>query len=186
MRSTRLHDIPLLGNTFKRGVRAFAVISAISCLSACSGTISDPTHNVGGTGPGGHVGSGGNVGGVDGTGTGTGASATSFSCPVNTIEPGPAPLRFLTQTQYLNTVHDLLGDIPQLATVFDSTNAAVFGLQQGDVSQVALQTYQKAAELIATATVSNATKMKALAPCATGADKRGCARTFVQAVGSLG
>jgi len=186
-----LHDIPLSGNSFKRGVlpggayvaiRAFAAVSALVCVNACSGTISGISGSAEGNNPGGRVsGPGGNVGGSNGTGSG----ATGFNCPANTIEPGPAPLRLLTQDQYLNTVHDLLGDIPQLDTVFDRTSASVFGLQQGDVSQVALETYQKAAEIIGTATVSNAAKLKTLAPCATGADKRGCARAFVQSFGAL-
>jgi len=49
----------------------------------------------------------------------------------------------------------------------------------------AVGSYQKAAELIGTTTVANATKLKTLAPCATGADKRGCARAFVQSFGAL-
>ena len=70
--------------------------------------------------------------------------------------------------------------------MFDSSgDSSVFGLQQGDVSQVALETYQKAAELIGTTIVSNAATLKTLAPCATGADKRGCARAFVQSFGGL-
>jgi hypothetical protein len=108
-----------------------------------------------------------------------------FTCQANTIEPGPAPMRLLTQDQYFNTVHDLLGDFPQLPGLFDSGADAAFGLQQGDISQVELETYQKAAEMIAGATVADATRMKTVAPCATGADKRGCARTFVQTFGGL-
>jgi Protein of unknown function (DUF1588)/Protein of unknown function (DUF1592)/Protein of unknown function (DUF1595)/Protein of unknown function (DUF1585)/Protein of unknown function (DUF1587) len=185
-----LRDIPLSGNSFKRGVassvrtgvRAFGIASVLACLGACSGTISD-THGAGGNNPGGVGGPGSTLAGGNGTGSGTGA--TGFVCPANTVEPGPAPLRLLTQEQYLNTVHDLFGDIAQLDTVFDRSGASVFGLQQGDVSQVALEAYQKAAEIIGTATVSNATKLKTLAPCATGADKRGCARAFVQTFGAL-
>src|SRR5258708_336979 len=185
-----LHDIPLSGDSFRgsvsgcrvrMGVRAFAAASVLVCLTACSGTISD-THNAGGSNPRSVAGPGGNVAG----GNGSGAGATAFACPANTVEPGPAPMRLLTRQQYLNTVHDLLGDIPQLDTVFDAAgDSSVFGLQQGDVSQVALETYQKAAELIGTTTVANATKLKTLAPCATGADKRGCARAFVQSFGAL-
>ncbi len=188
-----LRDIPLTGNcsksdVFRRmasvGFRALAAVSALVCMNACSGTISD-TPKGEGSNPAGVGGPGGKVGGVGGTGSGTSEGATGFTCPANTIEPGPAAMRLLTQQQYLNTVHDLLGDIPQLDTVFDSASSAVFGLQQGDISQVALETYQKAAEIIGTATVSNATKLKAIAPCATGADKRGCARAFVQSFGAL-
>ena len=184
----RLHDIPLSGNSFKRGVAgSFAGLALGSFLSlvGCSGTISDAHKGVVGSDPRGGGASGGNVAGGNGA-NGTSGGASGFVCPANTVEPGPAPLRLLTQDQYLNTVHDLLGDIAQLDTVFDRTgHASVFGLQQGDVSQVALESYQKAAEIIGTATVANATKLKTIAPCATGADKRGCARTFVQSFGAL-
>jgi hypothetical protein len=178
---------PLPGNSFKRGVSSWVgglVLAALVSLVGCSGTISD-TRNAVGNGPrAGGATAGGNVAGADGT-NGLGGGASGFACAANTIEPGPAPLSLLTQNQYLNTVHDLLGDVPQLDTVFDPSASTVFGLQQGDVSQVALETYQKAAEIIATATISNATKLKSLAPCATGADKRGCARAFVQSFGAL-
>jgi hypothetical protein len=178
----RLGAFPLGGNSFKRGVCRITASLALLGLAGCSGTISGTREGTG-NGPG-AGGPGGNVVGGNGP-NGTTGGASSFACQPNTVEPGPAPLSLLTQDQYLNTVRDLLGQIPQLDTVFDSGASTVLGLQQGDVSQVALETYQKAAEMIATTTISNAAKMKSLAPCATGADKRGCARAFVQSFGAL-
>jgi hypothetical protein len=91
----------------------------------------------------------------------------------------------LTGDQYLNTVHDLFGANAQLDALFPHANdPSTFGLVQGNVAQVDLENYGKGAELAAAAVVADANKLNALAPCAASADKRGCARTFVQTFGA--
>src|SRR5258708_5481596 len=91
-------------------------------VSACTGVIgsagSSGSSTAGGSGPSGSgTMTGGTGTGMTGTGTGTGSGAggggsIGFACPANTIEPGPSPMRLLTPEQYLNTVRDLFGDIP--------------------------------------------------------------------------
>src|SRR5260221_5930361 len=159
-------------------------------VSACTGIIgsvgNNGSHTTGGPGStGSGTMTGGTGTGTTGTGTGGGGSV-GFACPANTIEPGPSAMRLLTPEQYLNTVRDLLGDVPNMASVFDANSiSGALGLVQADIAQVDLERFQNGAELAASAIAINATKIKALAPCATGADKRGCARTFVQTFGSL-
>jgi hypothetical protein len=94
-------------------------------------------------------------------------------------------MQLLTTTQYLNSVHDLLGANAQFDALFPSPDdPSTFGLVQGNVAEVDLENYGKGAELIAAAVVADANKLNTLAPCAASADKRTCARTFVQTFGS--
>jgi hypothetical protein len=82
-------------------------------------------------------------------------------------------------------VNDLVGAVPSLASLFThSSEDSAFGLIQADVGQVDLETFQKAADLVGSTVVANATTFNNLAPCAAGADKRTCARTFLQTFGA--
>lgn len=103
-----------------------------------------------------------------------------FSCNAGVIDPGPSPLRLLTPVQYLNTVRDLVGAVPSLSALF----ADLAGAGQGAVSQVALETYQRAADLVASYVVGNAAALAKVAPCDAGAAPRSCAQTFVQTFGA--
>ncbi|HET6283975.1 MAG TPA: DUF1592 domain-containing protein [Polyangia bacterium] len=106
-------------------------------------------------------------------------------CKQRAIEPGPAPMRLLSPEQYLNTMNDLVGPVPSLASMFASgRSASALGFLQADVGQVELENYQKAADLVGNTVAANAATMNSLAPCATGADKRSCAKTFVQTFGA--
>jgi hypothetical protein len=110
---------------------------------------------------------------------------TPEACQKRAIEPGPAPMRLLTGAQYLNTINDLVGSIPSLSSMFGSgISDSALGFVQADVGQVELETYQRAADLIGNTVAANATTLNSLAPCAAGADKRTCARTFVQTFGA--
>jgi hypothetical protein len=95
-------------------------------------------------------------------------------------------MQLLTREQFLNSVRDLLGaDIDLAAVLPDGPDPSVFGLVQGNVAQVDLENYSKAAEAAAAAAIATTAKLDALAPCAaTTADKRACARTFVQTFGA--
>lgn len=173
--------------------QAFVSACFIVGLSACTGTIANPA------GINGSSTSGGSRSGTSGSGTGVGTGGTGvgagsgaggsgsggFACQSTTAQPGPSPMHLLSSEQYLNTVRDLLGDIPNLSASLDAGGAdAALGLVQADIAQVDLERFQNAAELAGSSTVTNAAKMKTLAPCATGADKRVCAKTFVQTFGS--
>jgi Protein of unknown function (DUF1592)/Protein of unknown function (DUF1588)/Protein of unknown function (DUF1595)/Protein of unknown function (DUF1585) len=172
------------------GSRIWAAAWTVVFVSACTGVISEPggdwqppTGSGAATSGGSGVGSSGGVG-TGGTGTGTGGSGP-FACQVNTVDPGPSTMQLLTVEQYLNTMHDLVGANPQVDTLFaGAISPKTFGLVQGNVAQVDLETYGKAAETVATGLTGDATKLNGLAPCAATADKRTCARTFLSSFAS--
>lgn len=88
------------------------------------------------------------------TGSSTGSelpnpTAPLFECDESTHDPGPAPLRRLTVTQYQNAVRDVFGDIDLSEAFAASTEASRFGLVQPDVSQTELESYAAAAASVA-------------------------------------
>lgn len=131
-------------------------------------------------------GTGGATGGTGSTDSGTPDGGVADPCAAAEVETGPSTMQLLTREQYLNTVHDLLGSDIDLETVFpEGRDPSTFGLVQGNVAQVDLENYLKAAETAAAAAVATTAKLDALAPCAASVtDKRACARTFVQAFGA--
>jgi hypothetical protein len=166
-----------------------AAACAIALTEGCIGKISDVGGASGGntrtSGSGTTTGGTGVTGGGTGMGAGGSGSGTDFfSCAAGTVDPGPTTLELLTAAQYLNTLHDLVGPNPQVDALYATADNPRFGLIQGDVAQVDLETYGKAAERIATTLTTDATKLAMLAPCAATADKRTCARTFVQTFGA--
>jgi hypothetical protein len=123
----------------------------------------------------------GSAGGTVGSG---GAGQTVSACASRPRDPGPAPLRLLTREQYLNTLSDLFGTLPDLTSALTaSATASALGVAQGDISQIEIEDFQRVAELVATSAVSGSAFEK-LAPCAAGADARGCAGAFVKAFGA--
>jgi len=158
---------------------------------AATGTGSGGSSSTGGAGSGTGGGATGGTGGTSGgappgdSGTNDGGTVPD-PCANAVVETGPSTMQLLTREQYLNSVHDLLGaDINLDAVVPDGHDLATFGLVQGNVAQVDLENYSKAAEAAAAAAVATTAKLDALAPCpASTADKRVCARTFVQTFGA--
>jgi hypothetical protein len=136
----------------------------------------------------GSTGSSSNGSGTSGGTTTGGGTLESFTCDSSaTPDPGPSPLRLLSRTQYLNTLQGLFGTLPDLSTALgeDTTYTGAFGLVQPDIDQVQIGGFQAAAEAIAASVVGNAASLAAVAPCASGADTRQCAQTFVQNFGAL-
>src|SRR5450755_3839628 len=134
------------------------------------------------------TGSNGTGNGSGGAGSGAGSTLASFTCDSSASpDPGPSPLRLLSRTQYLNTLQGLFGTLPDLSAALgaDTPYSAAFGLVQPDIDSVQIGGYQSAAEAIASAVVSSPASLTAVAPCASGADKRQCAQTFVQNFGAL-
>src|SRR5580692_10887356 len=86
-------------------------------IAACVGSIGDGGGLAGGMGASGGAG-------------GAGASTTQAAC--GTLSPGASPLRRLTQSEYDNTVRDLLGDTTNPATTFPPDQ------KQGDFSNTAV------------------------------------------------
>ncbi len=112
------------------------------------------------------------------------AAADSSSAQCTTPSPGAAPLRRLTQSEYNNTVRDLLGDTTHPANQFppdqqigDFTNTAV----ALTVPPLLAQAYQTAAEQLATTALSNPSSK--LVPCAIATGTDACAQSFIQTFG---
>jgi hypothetical protein len=128
-------------------------------------------------------------GGVAGSGggvvpTGTAGAGSLASCNANAPDPGDAPLTRLTQDQYLSSIKDLFGTIDLSAVYPKGQSASQFGLAQADVDATDLDHYQRAGEAVAAAVVGNAASLNKVAPCAMGADPRGCAKAFLQGFGT--
>ena len=153
-------------------------------VAACTGVVGDP-------GPAGNgltaasVAGGGAAGASGGNAAG-GASPTGADAAACAAQPSPgaAPLRRLTQSEYNNTVRDLLGDTTQPASAFppdqqigDFTNTAV----ALTVPPLLAQAYQTAAEQLAGTAVSNLTALVGCDPVQIGEDA--CAQQFVQTFG---
>jgi hypothetical protein len=170
---SRAENAPLLGrhrSSLLAGVTAFAFGSL---LTACSGNVgdkrseSDPGATDPGDKPPGSTGSGGKSGGsMDPppvTGTGSTPGATS-DCKAG-IDPGPSPMRRLSNTEYLNTVSDLLGGaMPPAVTLIPEARVDGFdnNAESRAVSNTLALQYFNAAEKIATAATAN---MAALLSC---------------------
>ena len=106
-------------------------------------------------------------------------------CDARPIDPGPSPMRLLSRREYTNTLRDLVGDVAGLdAALGPSVEASAFGLIQPDVTQVELESFQDAADVVAAAVVGNEEKLAALAPCAADAEPLACARRFVETFGA--
>jgi hypothetical protein len=124
----------------------------------------------------------------DGAGTADGGlasgSVTTTQSVCATISPGASPLRRLTQGEYDNTVRDLLGDTTSPASAFppdqrvgDFSNTAV----ALTVSPLLAQSYESAAEALATTAVAH---LGTLVPCDTAATgETACATQFIATFG---
>ena len=144
---------------------------AIAAIAACVGSIGD-----GGEGAGTMAAGAGGPGGISGT------STTQAAC--GTLSPGASPLRRLTQSEYNNTVRDLLGDTSNPASAFPPDQ------RQGDFSNTAValtvspllaQSYETAAETLATTAVSHLSTIVACDTTAMGEDA--CATQFIATFG---
>ena len=198
------HSPPRLGSQLARLAR----VAAMGALLACSGAIEAPAEGEGLPGApsadavGGDDPSAGSVGGSGGAGGATGGAPSDdtidpdgpggdppIDCSQAAIDPGPAPLRLLTRAQYVSTVRDLFG-AERLSedTLHDAlgpaSEASAFGLLQPDVTQVELEGFQRAAEVIAARVVGDTDALDELAPCAQGDDAASCARDAIESFGA--
>lgn len=155
--------------------------------AAGSGVVAGAAGSAVSVGAGGVSATGGssNQGGSGATPANGGASGGAPDCASPTaLDPGPAPLRLLSREQYLNTLRDLIGDVPGVSEALGATReSSEFGLAQPDIGRVELENYQAAADLAASTVVNDAERLQRLAPC-TGRDVRVCARDFVVAFGA--
>jgi hypothetical protein len=89
------------------------------------------------------------------------------------LDPGPRPLLRLSREQTLTSLRDLVGDVPGLeAALGPAVTSSELGLIQADVSQLDLERYQSAADLVAAHVVAM--------PMPCDAELRACARTFIE------
>ncbi len=180
--------------------RAVGSLGLVLALTACNSTINAPggdpasipgtggTNASGGASAGTGAGSSGASSGSSGAGGATGGTTDpgGVDCATRPIDPGPAPMRLLSREQYTNTLRDLFGEVAGLDEALGpSVEASAFGLVQPDVTQVELESFQDAADVVAAAVVGNADRLGALAPCAADAVPLDCARTFVETFAAL-
>ncbi len=136
-------------------------------------------------GSGGRAGSGGGSGGMSGTG-GSGATGGSGGMPAGPVDPGPVYMRRLTNTEYDQTVVDLLGEPPNISVRmgFDK-DPRVHGFDNNaeveTISNAHAEQYGKAADAIASAVVGAPARRSAVIGCDPAASD--CLRTFVTRFG---
>jgi hypothetical protein len=163
-------------------VIALAVVGCTGKVSGPGGQASTGSGSSGaGNGSGSGAGTGTGVAGAAGGAVGgTAGAGNPASCNAATPDPGDAPLTRLTQEQYLTSLKDLFGNIDLTAIFPTGQSASQFGLAQADVDGSDLDHYQRASETVAAAVVGNTSTLNKIAPCAAGADPRGCAKSFLQ------
>ena len=153
---------------WRRCLFGTALLAASATGAACIGTIGDGDDPAG-----------------SGAGTSSGGPTGTTSAPLcGAPSPGAAPLRRLTQSEYNNTVRDLLGDNSNPANAFppdqkigDFTNTAV----ALTVPPLLAQAYESAAEQLAATAVGNMSKLLPCDPATAGQDA--CAQKFVTSFG---
>jgi hypothetical protein len=151
-----------------------SVTAFAGLLTACSGNVTERSDDPGATNPDdkppGHTGTGGSPGGIkDPPITGGGGNNPVTSDCKSGIDPGPSPMRRLSNVEYLNTVSDLFGGAMPPALTF-IPEARVDGFDNNAESRTVSNTlalqYYNAAEQLAAAATKN---MAALLPCDPGA-----------------
>lgn len=100
-----------------------------------------------------------------------------------TPSPGASPLRRLTQSQYDNTVRDLLGDATHPAQSFppDETSGEFSNATSLTVSPLLAQAYQTAAEALAAKAIAKKSTLLPCDPVSAGEDS--CAKQFIAKFG---
>jgi hypothetical protein len=165
---------------------------SLGCLlglaAGCTGVIGNP--NAGGPQdqPGGSTSTGsgsGSTGGPGGTtGPGGTGSTTGTLPPGTTAEPGRVTVRRLNQTEYDNTVHDLLGTDTHPARTFISDSQANGFDNNGDflsLSPTRVEQYQSAADALATEALTAPLRARNLTCDPATGDT--CVRTFLTTLG---
>jgi len=184
----------------KKGCRELLRLAGVAWLllgiQGCVGGAAADRDNHAGPGYAGNSDSSESSGGNEGTISGEGGAGTismmpggggppGFECKSGTIDPGPSPMKRLSNSQYLNSVRDLLGNIAGLDVALGaSSTASAFGLIQPDVAQVDLENYRSAASKASSTVVADQALLKRLAPCPDSDEQRDCAKRFVQSFGS--
>lgn len=110
------------------------------------------------------------------------ASVPGAKVAAGPVIAAPSPLRRLTNEEYDNTVHDLLGDTTRPASGF-TPDEMVGGFENNTVSpvtQTMVERYAGAAEALSEAAIS---RLDTLAPRMGGETDEACARRFIERFG---
>ncbi|HEY6077958.1 MAG TPA: DUF1595 domain-containing protein, partial [Polyangiaceae bacterium] len=175
-------------STFLGSIARWTSGAALVATIGCTGNVlGDGDGASPGPGPG-AAGSGGGTTGVGGGADGSSAAGsgliTTLDCSNRVIDPGPSPMRLLSRAQYLATVRDLAGDVPDIEQALgDTVDASAFGLVQPHVTQVELENFQKAADAIAKLIAGTPATLNMVAPCEAGKVPADCAKSTVQSFG---
>lgn len=175
----------------RRRIRPSLFIGVLGCCTAvvgssgCTGTIDHvagpPTDddNAGGSGAAGAGGRGGSavnrppvepVHGVD------------LACNSRGINPGPSPLRRLTNDQFVNTMNDLFAGILPAATFELPEENVVGGYSNNAAGQTASPALLEALHKIAKQRAQDATStanLQKVAACASAANQQSCGQEFI-------
>ncbi|HEY2901325.1 MAG TPA: DUF1592 domain-containing protein [Polyangia bacterium] len=145
------------------------LFGALSMALSCTGSIMDSSGEP----------SGGGGSGV----TPPGSGGSGPSKPADPNAAGPLPLQRLTNAEYNNTVHDLLGDNTQPASQFASDRLTTFEFRRaGDVAVQDATLFRTAAETLAAAAAPKLVNGMLL-PCDPTTGEDACAQKFITTFG---
>jgi hypothetical protein len=177
-------------------IGARACVASLVFLAACSGDIGEPVTSRRGSGaPQTSAGPASTPGALPGAPAATSGSATSAggsagtsaNAATNEALTGRTGPRRLTNVEYDNTVHDLLGSEQKLAAGFVSEEAAGFDNVASalDVTPSQYESYYNAAETLAAEFFANAKQRDANLGCTpSGNDGGSCLDGFLQNFGT--
>lgn len=156
------------------------LVLLVTAVAGCHGNIADPTGGGDGSGPG--SGSSGGRGGSGG-GSGTTSSWRESDESCDAVDADHTPARLLTQTEYNNTVADLVGDETR---PLDRSPSSVHGGFDNEaigvsVSPALMERYVVLASEIAEGVVAG--DPSGVVPCDLVSGDRACAERLVQDLG---
>ena len=159
-----------LRHPLRFGGAAFAMIVGVGVHGGCYAGIGDhgaePTL------------SGGGLDGGDGADGGDDGDAPQALC--GEAQPGPAPIRRLTRTEYNNTIRDLLGDDTKPASAFVGEDI-IFGFDNNaegaSMSRLLAEQYETAADEIAVRATADLVGLLGCDPVVDG--EQACVRDFL-------
>ena len=171
------------------------LVVGAALLAGCTGKLSGQGVSTSTTGNGTGSGGSGSATGAGGTGTATsgsgGSSGTTSDAGVAVAVVDPtvcvagtpvtSQLPRLLNSEYDNTVHDLLG--VDISTTPPSSMLAPDSI--GSVDQRTWDGYQTAADSLAAQVIASTTLMKNVVPCTPSGDGSACATQFIQTFGPL-
>jgi hypothetical protein len=152
-------------------------------VAGCAGSIGGGNDDE----PGGGGASGGSTGTSGGTGGSGVVSMPSSACAKTGVVPGPAPVVRLTNTEYRNSVRDLLPRVTMPAAGLGlpaevATQGFLNNAQTQTPSAEVIENVHDNAQTVARAAVADLTKVLPCKP-ASAADEPACGKQFIQSFG---